>query len=231
MHHLDPFRDARARTITRSALRCVQAVLIVFGIASLGYYVAVVLEQKRYQAQHTHLLNDRPSASRSPTPHSLLPNPENAKSALRAGEVVGRIEITRLGLAAVVRHGDDASTLKVAVAHVPGTVRPGDRGNAVLAAHRDTFFRPLRNVQRGDEIVMTTPEGKYVYRVTKTHVVSPADVWVMNNTPASVLTLVTCYPFNYVGNAPKRFIVHAAKVSEAVPALTVIGASSVDPSR
>lgn len=207
-----------------------RAGLLLIGFACLAYVVTVVVQTTRDQARQNRALDEivsiekaRPHLDQAPP---ALPNPDAAEPALAAGALVGRVEIARLGLAAVVRHGDDASTLKLAVGHLPGTARPGRPGNAVLAAHRDTFFRPLRNVQRGDEVVMTTLDGTYFYRVTKMHIVAPEDVWVMNPTEASILTLVTCYPFNYVGNAPKRFIVHATKIGEAVRERTAVGRAS-----
>jgi sortase A len=109
----------------------------------------------------------------------------------------------------VVRAGSDARTLRLAVGHIPGTALPGDSGNVGLAAHRDTFFRRLRDIQPDDEIVLTTPEGIFRYTVAGTKIVEPEDVWVLDATEQPSLTLVTCYPFTYVGSAPQRFIVRA----------------------
>jgi sortase A len=103
----------------------------------------------------------------------------------------------------------DTRTLRRAVGHIPGTALPGKRGNAGFAAHRDTFFSPLKNVRRGDDVIVTAPEGVYRYAVTTTRVVEPDDVSVLDPTPGTTLTLVTCYPFDYVGSAPQRFIVRA----------------------
>ena len=100
-------------------------------------------------------------------------------------------------------------TLRVAAGHVPGTALPGDAGNAAFAAHRDTFFRPLKDVREGDEIAVATPSGNYRYVVTAISIVEPEDLSVLSPTAESVLTLITCYPFDYVGSAPQRFIVQA----------------------
>jgi sortase A len=118
-------------------------------------------------------------------------------------------------VAAVVRAGTDARTLRLAVGHIPGTSVPGDGGNVGLAAHRDTFFRRLGEIRPDDEIRMVTPEGTFVYRVERTDVVSPRDVWVLDPTETPVLTLVTCYPFTYTGAAPERFVVRARLDSPA----------------
>ena len=123
--------------------------------------------------------------------------------------LVGRLEIPRLNLSVIVMEGDDEATLARAAGHVRGTAFPWDAGNAVIAAHRDSFFRPLKDLRKGDEIRMTTVRGTFDYRVTRTEVVKPENVSVMAPTPERALTLVTCYPFFYVGNAPERFVVYA----------------------
>jgi sortase A len=109
----------------------------------------------------------------------------------------------------MVRVGDDARTLQLAVGHIRGTALPGESGNVGLAGHRDTFFRRLGDIRADDQIRIVTPEGTFHYRVARTDVVDPTDVWVLDDTSGSVLTLVTCYPFSFVGSAPQRFIVRA----------------------
>jgi sortase A len=125
------------------------------------------------------------------------------------GDVIGRLEIPRLHLSVIVAEGDDDATLARAVGHVRGTALPWEAGNAVMAGHRDTFFRPLKNLREGDVILMTTVGGTFEYRVISTEIVEPDDVSVLAPTPTRSLTLVTCYPFAYVGRAPQRFIIHA----------------------
>lgn len=93
------------------------------------------------------------------------------------------------------------------------TAEPGETGNVVLGGHRDTFFRPLRGIRRGDRITVTTTTGKYRYRVDWTRVVNPEQTELLQPTPDPALTLVTCYPFRYVGAAPQRFIVRARMIS------------------
>ncbi len=127
--------------------------------------------------------------------------------------VIGRLEIPRLKLSAMVREGADGQTLHHAVGHIPGTALPGYAGNVALAGHRDTFFRELRNIKKDDSIELETENGTYRYLVESTEIVGPRDVSVLAASHGSTLTLVTCYPFYYVGSAPKRFIVRAAQVS------------------
>ena len=131
-----------------------------------------------------------------------------------AGSPLGRIEISSIGLAAMIMEGVDGKTLRHAVGHIPGTPLPGQQGNVALAGHRDTFFRGLRNIHKDDEITLTTLHGSYRYRVDSTQVVEPKDTKVLSATADDFLTLVTCYPFYFVGPAPKRFIVRAHRVSE-----------------
>jgi sortase A len=135
-----------------------------------------------------------------------------AKRKPTEGGLVGRIEIPRLHLSAVIFEGTSDSTLAGGVGHLTGSTAPGHRGNVVLAAHRDTFFRSLREIQKGDNIAVTTPAGVFSYVVESTAVTDPDDTTVIKPTLGDVLTLVTCYPFSYVGNAPERFIVRGRAV-------------------
>jgi sortase A len=118
----------------------------------------------------------------------------------------------------MVREGVGEDTLRVALGHIPDTALPGTQGNVSIAGHRDTLFRKLRGVRKNDEIVVETLRGKYVYRVEGTQVVSPQDVSVLDPKPSHDLTLVTCYPFYYVGSAPDRFVVSARQVREIAQA-------------
>ncbi len=129
-----------------------------------------------------------------------------------ADALIGRIEVRRLGISAVVVEGTTDSALRRAAGHISGTGMPGTPGNVGIAAHRDTFFRPLRNVRKDDVITLTTAGAEYRYRVVSTKVVDPDDVSVLNANDQEVLTLVTCYPFFFVGSAPDRFIVRAERI-------------------
>ena len=130
------------------------------------------------------------------------------------------LQIRRLGVSVVVLAGTDDWTLNRAVGHIAGTPKPGDDGNVGLAGHRDGFFRPLKDIAVGDVIEMATDKGVDRYRVTQTLIVSPTDVWVLDPTETPTLTLVTCYPFYFIGSAPKRFIVRAAREDVTATRLT-----------
>ena len=139
-----------------------------------------------------------------------------------AGSAIGRLDIPRLGFSVVVLEGSDNATLRLGIGRLRNSALPSERGNVVLAGHRDTFFRSLREILPGDQISLRTPEGTFAYTVDWTKVVNPTDTSVLMPTKSAALTLVTCYPFYYVGAAPERFIVRA------VPAGTM---SKADPSQ
>lgn len=172
----------------------IEIVLVTFGTVCIGWYGGVRAAASHEQRLLSHELE-------------ITHAPVAVSSAIPPQSVIGRLEVPRLSLSAVAREGMDDRTLDVAVGHVPGTALPGDPGNAAFAAHRDTFFRPLRRVHEGDVVTVTTPGGAYRYLVTSTRVVNPDDVSVLDPTPTPTLTLVTCYPFSYIGSAPYRFIV------------------------
>jgi len=185
---------------TAVLLRVLERVCLAIGIVALGWYGTVRLAAVREQAALSRELENARAV-----PSAFVHTPARLKT--RA--LVGRIEIPRLKLSALAREGVDVSTLRGSVGHVPGTAMPGDAGNAAFAAHRDTFFAPLRDVRRGDEVVVTTPAAVHRYAVVSTRIVDPSDVTVLRPTDGRTLTLVTCYPFDYIGTAPRRFIVQA----------------------
>ena len=132
-----------------------------------------------------------------------------------AGGLVGRLEIPRIGVSVMVVEGTGGQELARAAGHIRGTSLPGEPGNVGIAAHRDTFFRPLAGIHTGDVITMATLQGTYRYRVSATQVVMPEDVSVLSWTERDSLTLITCYPFHYAGAAPRRFIVRAVRLPAA----------------
>jgi len=131
---------------------------------------------------------------------------------VRRGDVVGELGIPSLQVSVMVFEGDDAAILKQGAGHIPGTALPDGKGNIGIAAHRDTYFRPLRAIRDNDVITLKTPAGTSWYAVSEHEIVRPSDIGVLAQVPGRDLTLVTCYPFFYVGSAPERFIVHARKI-------------------
>ncbi len=131
----------------------------------------------------------------------------------KAAAVTGRLQIPALGLSVPILSDVDTPTLRRGAGHVPGTATPGGLGTMALAAHRDTFFRPVRRIARGMEIRVSDATGTYRYQVDSTEIVSPEQVEVLAIRDRPELALVTCYPFDFIGSAPKRFIVHARLLS------------------
>jgi sortase A len=127
---------------------------------------------------------------------------------------IARLEAPTVSLSATVLEGSDDGTLARAAGHIEDTAFPGDPGNIGIAGHRDTVFRPLRDLRPGDPITLSTADRVFRYRVSETKIVDPQDVYVLNPTDRPAVTLVTCYPFEFIGHAPRRFIVRADLVSE-----------------
>jgi sortase A len=126
-----------------------------------------------------------------------------------SGELLGRIEIPRLNVSATIVEGDDSDNLRHAVGHIPGTALPWESGNIGLAGHRDSFFRKIGELRDGDQIVLTTIHGTFEFRASQFAIVKPDGVDVLSSVQQPALTLVTCYPFHYVGAAPQRFVIRA----------------------
>jgi sortase A len=141
-------------------------------------------------------------------------SPTQPQTRVADGSIVGRLTIPRLRVKAMVREGDSDRTLSIALGHIPGTAFPGQKGNVGIAGHRDSLFRGLKDIAANDEITFETPRASYVYRVESAQIVKPEHTEVLNPGRTSELTLVTCFPFEYVGSAPDRFIVKARLVSE-----------------
>jgi sortase A len=142
--------------------------------------------------------------------HGAIPTDRNIQK-VELGKPIGMLEIPRLGLSSIVVEGDDATALLVGVGHLADTPLPWHDGNSVFAAHRDTFFRPLAGIRRNDVIRFSTADAEFEYVVKQTMVVEPTAVEVLDPTDTATLTLITCYPFDYIGPAPNRFVVRAER--------------------
>jgi sortase A len=205
--------QATTRSVrTHYLLRWSRNTLLTAGVLILGYCGYVLLDARLYQASETRNFQEQIKDS-TPIPASDG-NVREASFHPDAGKPLGEIELTRVGVTAMILEGTDDRTLRRAVGHVPGTPLPGQPGNVAIAGHRDTFFRALRNVRQNDEITLMTLRGSYRYRVDSISVVGPEATQVLDNTGGDFLTLVTCFPFYYVGPAPRRFIVRAQRISQ-----------------
>jgi sortase A len=171
--------------------------LVGIGVGCLGMFAYETVEARRFQADQAAAFA-RAAAARAPL-------------TVRTGSLVGMLDVPRLSLTAPVIEGDDDATLKRAAGHLPDTPLPWEPGNSAIAGHRDGLFRPLKDIRVGDEIRFRTSRDELRYRVTETSIVRPDDVSVLEPQGQASLTLITCYPFYYVGNAPERFIVRATR--------------------
>jgi sortase A len=233
-----------------------RGLLLILGLCFLGYYGYTLSNQYIYQAYENWAFDQKISGRagvtfadylREETPFAFLVGSAPAKPAASTsaapvespatqlprpaeGDLLGRIEIGRLHLSAMVREGVDAKTLSSAVGHVPATALPGQLGNFAIAAHRDTLFRALKDIQKDDLVSFQSANRTYSYKVVATKIVTPSDVSVLRSDGGGIipsgdppdvqadssrlLTMITCYPFYYVGAAPKRFIVEAELVTD-----------------
>jgi sortase A len=184
-----------------------QRTLFAAGILMLGYCGFVLVDTWVFQKQETAALERF-------VPPASIGSPAGASPTIVGRDgLIGRLGVERLGISVVVIEGTSNKTLRRAVGHISGTALPGEMGNVGIAGHRDTFFRPLRNIQADDIITLTTQAGDYRYRVVSTKVVRPENVEVLSSDGGEILTLVTCYPFYFLGSAPDRFIVRASRVT------------------
>ena len=195
-----------------NGLRRAEIAFWVIGLSLLGGALAAVVHARVYQARQGRAFSILEQAASGPVAASgstAAPGTAATQAPDIDPLVLGRIEIPRIGVSAIVREGDDVGTLAVAVGHVPGTARPGELGNMALAGHRDSFFRALRHIRVDDAIRIRTAGRQYDYRVASTEVVGPGETRVLGPTAETILTLVTCYPFGFLGHAPDRFVVRA----------------------
>jgi sortase A len=208
------WRQMRSLAARQKLFRWAQRILFAGGVSMAAYCAFIVTEawifQKVATSQLEKLLTATQKANAGIYQNTYPASLDNSPAAV-TGSIIGRIEISRLGLSAIVIEGTSEANLRRAAGHIAGTALPGRPGNVVISGHRDTFFRPLRNVLENDVIMLTTISGEYRYRVVSIRVVSPYDVAVLDRSQSEILTLVTCYPFYFVGSAPGRFIVRAER--------------------
>jgi LPXTG-site transpeptidase (sortase) family protein len=183
--------------------------LIITGALAFSCWGELVVKEFRIQGAARRMLESTHEylASRHNDGHG------NRQAVPKMGDVIGQLEIPRIHISVMVLEGSRPSILDVAAGHIEGTALPGEVGNVAIAAHRDTFFHPLQQIRTNDIIDLATANGNFQYVVQGMEVVEPSDIQVLQQTRDAQLTLVTCYPFYYIGAAPKRFIVHARRSS------------------
>jgi sortase A len=209
-------RVAIAKEPLKRLLKWAQRALFACAALLLGYCGFALADAWNFQRRESGDLDRLLRAQRAAGEGTALP------SSTTMDGLVGRIEIPRLRLSVVVAEGIGRITLRHAAGHIPGTALPGQPGNIGVAGHRDTFFRGLKDLKTQDEIQFSALGGDFRYLVESLSIVEPDDVGVLAPSSENELTLVTCYPFFYVGTAPKRFIVRARQVSPQTAAPSTV---------
>jgi LPXTG-site transpeptidase (sortase) family protein len=228
-------RPQVAKDAGRRVLHGLWIVMLIAGVASLSVFAWLQFEQFYFEAQYLKEFDRMAAAvrqSRPPDPSVQSPppavpppvikektaplegvqeNPIQEDHPLSTGDmrVLARLRVSRVGLEVAVLEGIEGRALRRGAGWIPGTARPGEQGNVGIAAHRDTFFRPLREVRSGDRIELETLSAIQSYVVHSVYVVAPEAISVLQPTNEPTVTLVTCFPFDYVGPAPRRYIVQA----------------------
>jgi len=197
-------------------IRWSRRIFFITGSLALAYVGFTILDARLYQASAERSLDSQIQLEKERTADApllpvcasggCLPQP---RPALKRGDVLGLMDIPRLGLSVAVLQGTSSRTLRLGAGHIEGTPLPGEAGNSAIAGHRDTFFRDLKDIRPKDEIQLQTATALFHYEVDWVKVVDPDDLSVLAPSTESALTLVTCYPFYLVGPAPRRFVVHA----------------------
>jgi sortase A len=179
-------------------------------LVAAGYLSYVAVDRAVHESRQTSRLRELSRAAATPalaTRRTAVASPPPAN-----GEPIGRLEIPGAGISVIVAAGTDALTLRRGVGHIQGTALPGEPGNVGLAGHRDTVFRGLRDLRPADRILLVTPSGSFEYLVESLQTVAPERSDVLDPSSYPTLTLVTCFPFDFIGPAPLRFIVRAREV-------------------
>src|ERR1035438_7891921 len=183
-------------------MRWTRRIFLIAGILALSYVAITLISSRIYQDNAMLTLNNQTQAEEQhKVGQSVLP--------IKEGDILGRIEVPRIGVSVAVLQGTTWRTLRLGVGHIKGTALPGEPGNIGIAGHRDTYFRARKDIRMDDEIQLQSAAGITKYAVDWIHITTPSDVGVLAPSTESSLTLVTCYPFYYIGSAPERYIVHA----------------------
>lgn len=179
--------------------------LLVVGALLLGYWGWANWDAHRAQQRMTaRLASVQPSSG-----PAVVDTATETRAEVKISGLIGRIDIDRLGLSAMVLDGTSRKALRQGVGHLENSPYPGEMGNVTLAGHRDSYFRDLRRLEPGDRVCLTTPDGVFNYTVDSLWIVPPTRTDLLGNFGGRTLTLVTCYPFTYVGTAPDRFVARA----------------------
>lgn len=183
-------------------IRWTRRILMITGVLAISYVALTLLGARLYQEDAALGLEKQIHAEEQ---HNI----GLASQPIKEGDVLGRMEIPRIGVSVMVLQGTTSQTLRLGAGHIDGTALPGESGNIGIAGHRDTYFRPLKDIRANDEIQIQTATGITRYEVDWIQITAPSDGGIVFPSSESALTLVTCYPFHFIGAAPERFVVHA----------------------
>ena len=196
-----------------SVLRVAQRIILALGFLALAYAGGTIGYAEIFQRYEAWEFGSKLDTIDLPGRTPMVVEPAD----LSEGGVIGKLEIPQIGISVMVLQGVEEDTLHLGAGHVPGTPLPGREGNSVIAGHRDTFFRKLEAIRPGDSVRFSTVRETSYYVVESTEIVEPEDTRVMESRGIGELTLISCYPFYFVGAAPHRFIVHANPARATVP--------------
>ena len=202
--------------MTRTTLlHWIERGLLALGLGLAAWCAAILVEARFHDAAPIAQSSGRLKVTQTLLTTKLpgdAGSPKTSPPAPSAGTIIGRLEAPSVKMSAALLEGSDDATLSRGAGHIEDTPFPGQSGNVGIAGHRDTVFRPLRHIKVGDALSVKTADAVYRYRISRTLIVGPDDVYVLDPTKVPTLTLVTCFPFEYVGHAPKRFIVQAEQI-------------------
>ena len=191
-----------------SLMRYAQRFFFAVGFITLVYTGSTIAYAELYQRYQSWKFDQRIDTPLTKEAAMVVAIAAKSRD-LTEGDLIGKLVIPRIGISVMVLQGVEEATLRLGAGHVPGTPLPGTEGNVAIAAHRDTFFRKLAGILPLDRVQFSTGAGTFEYVVTSTEIVEPEDTRPMESRGLPELTLISCYPFYFVGAAPKRFIVHA----------------------
>ena len=205
------------RSKKKQILYIAQIVTLIVGGLLLAWPTFIYIKSTLVQRSGSRQIDHAYELSKKRAPESPSPSPPirtRAPRPVTKGAVLAKFEIPRLKMSLVVLEGTDAGTLDKSIGHVESTAEPGEYGNIGIAGHRNTHFRKMEWIRRGDEIILKGPEDRYRYLVDSIRLVTPDDVEVLADSLGPAVTIITCFPFEYVGHAPNRFIVRAVPDEE-----------------
>ncbi len=195
----------------RSLLTTMSTLLVIGGVAVGGYAIAQIKEMNAYSGSTALTKQVLPELASSSLSTDTKINPQEIYNqvSIGRGDYIGKITIPDLKETLPIYQGTETAQLKMGIGHFEKSVLPGVSDNSVLSGHRDSVFSQLGKLKIGEFVIVETVAGKFTYKISGFRIVGANDRTVIVPTKTAVLTLTTCYPFHYIGSAPKRFIVSA----------------------